>query len=60
MFGMQALGDTIGPATGGACANHFALTATFYFLALTIVIANMFIFFTPVPNPEQRPQLATA
>jgi hypothetical protein len=26
----------------------------FYFLAATIVVANMFIFFTPVTTPEER------
>jgi FSR family fosmidomycin resistance protein-like MFS transporter len=60
MFGMQALGAAIGPVTGGALADHFGLMATFYFLAVTIVIANMFIFFTPVPDHEQRRQPVAA
>jgi hypothetical protein len=30
------------------------LIATFYFLAFTIVAANMFIFFTPAPSEPQR------
>jgi MFS family permease len=59
MFGMQALGAAIGPVAGGTLADQFGLMATFYFLAVTIVIANMFIFFTPVPDPEERRQPAT-
>jgi hypothetical protein len=30
------------------------LIATFYFLAFTIVAANMFIFFTPAPSEQPR------
>jgi len=54
MFGTQAVGAAIGPITGGVLADHFGLIATFYFLALTIVAANMFIFFTPAPSEPQR------
>jgi len=59
LFGMQALGAAIGPTIGGTLADHWGLMATFYFLAVTIVIANMFIFFTPVPDPEERRAPAT-
>ena len=48
LFGTQAIGAAIGPALGGIFADHYGLMATFYFLAITIVIANLFIFFTPV------------
>ena len=56
MFGAQALGAAIGPAAGGALADHYGIMATFYFLAVTIVVANLFIFFTPatVPGEESR------
>jgi FSR family fosmidomycin resistance protein-like MFS transporter len=47
MFGSQSLGAAIGPIVGGLLADHYGLTATFYFLALTIVIANLFILWTP-------------
>jgi MFS family permease len=48
LFGTQAIGAAVGPALGGIFADHYGLMATFYFLAITIVIANLFIFFTPV------------
>jgi MFS family permease len=54
MFGTQAIGAAIGPITGGVLADNFGLIATFYFLAFTIVAANMFIFFTPAPSEPQR------
>jgi FSR family fosmidomycin resistance protein-like MFS transporter len=54
MFGTQAVGAAIGPITGGILADQFGLIATFYFLAFTIVVANMFIFFTPAPSEPQR------
>jgi MFS family permease len=47
LFGMQAIGSAIGPVVAGLIADQYGLVATFYFLAFTIVIANMFIFFTP-------------
>jgi FSR family fosmidomycin resistance protein-like MFS transporter len=54
LFGTQAIGSAIGPITGGVLADHFGLIATFYFLAFTIVAANMFIFFTPAPSEPHR------
>ena len=50
LFGSQALGAAIGPVTGGILADHYGLSVVFYFLASTIVIANLFIFFTPTPE----------
>jgi predicted MFS family arabinose efflux permease len=44
LFGAQALGGAIGPLLGGLVADRFGLLATFYFLAVTIVIANLFVF----------------
>ncbi len=51
LFGTQAAGAAIGPLVGGVLADHYGIMAVFYFLAGTIVLANMFIFFTP-PAPE--------
>jgi MFS transporter, FSR family, fosmidomycin resistance protein len=53
LFGTQAIGAAIGPAVGGILADHYGLMATFYFLAVTIVIANLFIFFTPMKETRQ-------
>jgi MFS family permease len=47
LFGAQAIGGAIGPFAGGVIADSFGITATFYFLAATIVIANLFILVTP-------------
>ena len=43
LFGAQAVGGALGPLLGGIVADRFGLLATFYFLAVTIVIANLFI-----------------
>jgi MFS family permease len=47
LFGAQALGAAIGPYVGGEIADRFGITATFYFLTATIVVANLFILITP-------------
>jgi len=47
LFGAQAVGAAIGPLIGGLIADHYGIIATFYYLAASIVVANMFIFFTP-------------
>jgi FSR family fosmidomycin resistance protein-like MFS transporter len=47
LFGTQAIGAAIGPALGGILADWYGLTATFYFLAFTIIIANFLIYFIP-------------
>jgi MFS family permease len=47
LFGTQAIGSSIGPILGGVLADRYGLGATFYFLAGTIVMANIFIFFMP-------------
>jgi MFS transporter, FSR family, fosmidomycin resistance protein len=58
LFGMQALGSAVGPALAGKLADHFGLITVFYFLAGTIVIANMFIFFTPASAPDEPHRFA--
>jgi sugar phosphate permease len=54
LFAIQALGSGIGPLVCGAIADSYGLLATFYFLVATIIVANMFIFFTPPPTEEPR------
>ena len=54
LFGAQAAGGALGPLLGGMVADQFGLLATFYFLAATIVIANLFVFGVPLGAP-QRP-----
>jgi FSR family fosmidomycin resistance protein-like MFS transporter len=55
LFGAQAVGAAIGPIIGGMLADRYGIIATFYFLAATIVVANMFIFFTPAAGPRDEP-----
>jgi MFS transporter, FSR family, fosmidomycin resistance protein len=55
LFGMQAVGAAIGPLIGGVLADRYGLLATFYFLAFTIAVANLFIFFTPITLPGDKP-----
>ncbi len=47
LFAVQAAGSAVSPLIGGYLADKYGLMATFYFLAVTIVIANMFIFLMP-------------
>lgn len=47
LFGMQAVGSSIGPLAGGMLADRYGIMATFYFLAGVIVVANLFIFLIP-------------
>jgi MFS family permease len=47
LFGTQALGQALGPVTAGIIADHYGIMAAFYFLAATIILANLTIFFTP-------------
>jgi MFS family permease len=49
LFGAQAVGAALGPLIGGLIADHYGIIATFYYLAATIVVANMFILFIRVP-----------
>jgi MFS family permease len=47
LFGAQALGSAVGPLLGGLIADRYGLNAAFYFLAVTIAAANLFIFLMP-------------
>jgi len=53
LFGAQALGSSIAPLIGGLIADRFGLGSTFLFLAMTIVVANLFIFLVP-PTPTAQ------
>ena len=47
LFGSQALGQAFGPVSAGIVADHYGIMAAFYFLAGTIIVANLMIFITP-------------
>ena len=47
LFGAQAVGAAVGPLLAGMVADSHGLLATFYFLAGTIVVANLFVLFIP-------------
>ena len=54
LFGAQAAGAAIGPICAGLLADRYGIMAAFYFLAATIVVANLMIFVTPsglIRNP---------
>ena len=53
MFGLQALGAAISPWAGGAIADAYDLSATFYFLTALIVIANVLVLFVPAQPKKQ-------
>jgi MFS family permease len=50
LFGFQSVGGSIGPLICGILADQFGLLSTFYFMAVTIVIANMFVFIIAKPE----------
>jgi MFS family permease len=54
LFGVQHVGSAVGPLAGGIIADQYGLMATFYFLAATIVIANLFIFFIPARDGRKE------
>lgn len=47
LFGAQSLGASVAPLIAGMIADRHGLLATFWFLAGTIVIANLLIFWMP-------------
>ncbi len=51
LFATQAVGSAIGPLIGGLLADRYGLMATFWFLAATIVVANLFIVVMPARQP---------
>ena len=47
LFGTQSLGASVAPLLGGLIADQWGLSATFYFLAVTIVCANVLVMLMP-------------
>jgi len=54
LFGAQAVGAALGPWIAGMIADRQGLPATFYFLAFTIVIANVFVIWMPKTPADSR------
>ena len=52
LFGVQAVGAAVGPVVCGLLADRYGLMSTFYFMASTIVVANLFVFFIPTSARE--------
>jgi predicted MFS family arabinose efflux permease len=54
LFGAQALGSSVAPLIAGMIADRFGLLAVFWFLACTIIIANMFILWMPNTAGDEK------
>jgi MFS family permease len=52
LFAAQAAGAAVGPLCAGVLADHFGIMAAFYFLAGTIVVANLLVFVTPIVSSK--------
>jgi FSR family fosmidomycin resistance protein-like MFS transporter len=57
LFATQAIGGAFGPPISGILADQYGIGSVFYFLAATIIIANLFVFFTPA---DEKPQAVAA
>jgi nitrate/nitrite transporter NarK len=53
VFGTQSGLATLMPIVGGALADRFGLIAVFYFLAASVLVANLLTLL--VPKEETRP-----
>jgi MFS family permease len=53
LFGAQALGSSVAPLVAGMIADRYGLLAVFWFLAATIIVANVFIVWMPKPEAEK-------
>lgn len=54
LFGAQSLGSSIAPLLAGLIADRYGLSATFYFLAGTIVCANLLVLWMPRATVASR------
>jgi MFS family permease len=54
LFGAQHIGSALGPVMGGLIADKYGIMAAFYFLAATIVVANLFVFFIPAKGEARE------
>jgi len=52
LFAAQAVGAAVGPLSAGVLADQFGIMAAFYFLAGTIVVANLMVFVTPIGSSK--------
>ena len=52
----RCVGSSVAPLLGGLIADQWGLSATFYFLAATIVVANLFILAMPRSAADQATQ----
>lgn len=52
MFALQAVGTAVGPLLAGILADRMGLIGAFYFVAVTIIAANILIYFTPADRSE--------
>ncbi len=57
LFTTQTLFSTLMPLVGGAIADHYGLLAVFYFIAGTVLVANLAVFAVP---DLRRPSAADA
>ena len=55
LFGAQSLGASVAPLIAGLIADRYGLGATFWFLAGTIVVANLFILVMPKTDGTPSP-----
>lgn len=53
MFALQAVGTAVGPLLAGLLADRIGLIGAFYFVAVTIIAANILIYFTPADPAGQ-------
>ena len=47
LFGAQSLGASVAPLLAGMIADRYGLLSVFWFLAATIIVANLFILWMP-------------
>jgi MFS family permease len=53
LFGAQSLGSSVAPLLAGLIADRFGLLAVFWFLAGTIIVANLFILWMPKAQTQK-------
>ena len=51
MFGFQSTLSILAPVVGGLIADAWGLSAVFYMLAGTVLIANLLVFLLPKETP---------
>jgi len=56
MFGIQSVGSLIGPLVCGILADRYDLLTVFWFLAVSIIAANLLVFFMPKEQAPKEPE----